>query len=181
VTYDPVTYWQARGRTLEAEARGKGWWGSLDFPLTDLLRTLRPPASVLDVGCGYGRLAAQVRQLWPRASYTGLDVSADLAAATQLRVPDAEVVCADLVAWEADRTWDLVLAVSVLGHLLPTDVPDVIDKLRDFAKRDLIIMDWDDAGARTPYQFGHDYRALLPDAERTLVTPAMAIYHVRRP
>lgn len=181
MTYDPVTYWTERGRTFEAEAQAKGWHDSLDIPLSAVLAELHTPATVLDVGCGYGRLAMQVRHLWPSASYTGLDVSADLVAATQARVPDAEGICADLVAWEADRTWDLVLAVSVLGHLLPADVPNVVDKLRDFATRDLIIMDWDETGGRTGYQYGHDYRALLPDAERTLVTPAMAIYHVRRP
>jgi hypothetical protein len=56
--------------------------------------------------------------------------------------------------------WDVVLAVSTLGHVLPEDVGGVIERMQGWARFHVIHVDWDAPGARTDFQFGHDYRSL---------------------
>jgi len=85
-------------------------------------------------------------------------------ASAQRRLPDDELICADVAKWESDRKWDLVVAVSVLGHILPTDIENVIAKMRKWARYDVVAIDWDDVGNSTSFQFGHDYRRIYGDA-----------------
>ena len=176
MSYVPSVYWTERGRTFEEEARARGWHDAQDTVLAALLARLHY-RSVLDVGCGFGRVAAAIERdrTWTR--YTGLDVSPDLVAGARAAVPTGEFICTDLATWEPTRQWDLVLAISVLGHLLPDDVPIVTGRLAHAARRDLVVMDWDAVGQQTEYQFGHDYRALLPDAEYVGVG-ALGLWHV---
>lgn len=174
MTYDPVTYWRDRGRQYASEKPGN--WDAEDTVLRDMIDGLYF-GTVLDLGCGYGRVGASIKRRFPGVSYTGLDVSDDLAETTRQRL-GAHVFTADLATFTTICTWDLVLAVSVLGHLLPEQVPVVLDRMRTWALRDIIVMDWDETGQRTGYQFAHDYRALMPNAERTEVG-RMSIYHER--
>lgn len=173
MTYDPVTYWTDRGKTFASE-HPENW--NAEDPALSMLLGLIPFDTVLDLGCGYGRIAANIARLNPMAAYTGVDVSPDLVATTQSRFPDAEVICSDLAIFTSDRQWDLVLAISVLGHLHREDVGAVLDRMRTWARRDLVVMDWDETGQSTAYQYAHDYRALMPNARRT-AAGNLSIYH----
>ena len=175
MTYDPLIYWTDRGRTFATE--NPAAWDAEDTVLRALLDRLAFD-TVFEVGCGYGRVGAAISRSHPRAHYTGLDISPDLAATTAKRMPDATIICADLATYQTDARYDLVLAISVLGHLLPDDVGAVLERLRSWATRDLVVMDWDETGQRTGYQFAHDYRALMPNATRT-PNGQLSIYHER--
>ncbi len=175
VTYDPVAYWRERGRTFASEHPAA--WDAEDPALTHVLAPL-DSSSIFDVGCGYGRVGAILQRLFPQAAYLGLDVSPDLAATTAKRL-GAEVITADLATFDTGRRFDLVLAISTLGHLRPADVGTVLDRMRTWALRDLVVMDWDETGSATGYQYAHDYRALMPTAERIPVG-RLSIYHERR-
>lgn len=166
MTYSPPTYWTERGRVYEQEAVERGWWATQNEPVLALLDRLEF-ASILEVGCGFGRVGAQVMSRHPDIAYTGLDVSPDLIDGARRLLPDAELICADLATWNTDRQWDLVLSVSVLGHLLPQDIGTVLAKLRRLARRDLVHVDWNEVGKSTEYQYGHPYRALHGDAKVT--------------
>ena len=175
MSYDPVAYWTERGRTFAWEHPAS--WDAKDRTLSRVLRPLRPQ-TIFEVGCGYGRVGDQLGSLFPRAVYVGLDVSPDLAEISRYRL-GTEIICADLATFDTDRRFDLVLAISTLGHLRPDDVGPVIERMRTWALRDLVVMDWDETGASTAYQTAHDYRALMPDAVRTPVG-RLAIYHEHR-
>ena len=174
MSYDPPTYSAARGRTYATERSAD--WSAEDSTLVDVIDGLYCD-SVLDLGCGYGRVGASIQRRYPGVSYTGLDVSDDLAETTRTRL-GAAVITADLATFDTICTWDLVLAISVLGHLLPEQVPVVLDRMRTWALRDIVVMDWDETGKQTDYQFAHDYRSLMPTAERIDVG-RLAIYHER--
>lgn len=176
--YDPVAYWRKRGRTFEAEARGHTDWGGENEPLMALLRTLRF-GSVLEVGCGFGRVAELILAERPEVRYTGLDVSQRLVESARRRLPRQEFIRADLATYRTPWTWDLVLSVLCLGHILPNDVAGVVARMRGWAARDLVIVEWDETGKATDYQFAHDYRDLLPDAHRTPIGD-LSIYHLAR-
>jgi trans-aconitate methyltransferase len=179
-TYHPPTYWVERGRTYEQEAHERGWWAVQNEPILALVDRLRF-RSVLEVGCGFARVGAAILARHPGVAYTGLDISPDLIDGGRRLLPDQEFIVADLASWETDRRWDLVLSVSVLGHLLPADVRPTIAKLRRWARRDLVTVDWDEVGGETEYQFGHDYRAIY--GADAVITPygRQSIFWVARP
>ena len=167
MTYSPLAYWTKRGKTHEAEALRDGWWTAENPELLALLDTLTF-STVLEVGCGFGRVGASLMAHYPDIAYTGVDISADLIAGARKRLPDAELVVADVATWESARTWDLVIAVGVLGHLLPGVIANVIGKMLRWADRDVVNIDWNDVGASTAYQYGHDYAAIYGAAADSL-------------
>jgi SAM-dependent methyltransferase len=174
---DPAVYWAERGKTFEREAHDQGWWGREDPIIADMLRRLHF-TSVLDVGCGFGRVGSWIEEIKPDARYTGLDVSPDLIQGARHRLSKAELICADIRTFETHRHWDLVLAVSTLGHLRPLEIGPALDKLRRWAIRDLVTIDWDETGQSTGYQFAHDWRKLYgPDVERIPIG-RQSLYHV---
>lgn len=180
MTYSPPKYWRERGKVFEQEAQAQHWWGAENKPLLELLARLRF-SSVLEVGCGFGRVGASIVAHWPYVAYTGMDVSPDLVAAAQRRIPNGELICADLATWEPDRQWDLVVSVSVLGHILPEDVAGVIRKMRRWAKRDLVTIDWDETGQSTAYQYAHPYHRLYPKRVKRTPLGRLAMYHLHAP
>ena len=188
MTFDPRAYWNKRGRTYEAEAIAGGWWDGEQEHLPDLLERLQFD-SVLEVGCGFGRVGASIKSRWPRVAYTGIDISADLAAGARKRLPDSEIILDDVVTFESPRQWDLVLAISALSHIPPEDIEAVVAKVKAWARNDIVVVDWNEVGSQTAYQCAHDFMALLgPKTRRVRVRGPgqtsddgrMAMWHVRR-
>lgn len=178
--YVPAEYWAERGRTYEAEARERGWWDAEDAPLIELLGTLTFE-SVLEVGCGYGRVGAAILRHFPKVKYTGLDISVDLLSGTAKRLPQAELILADLAYFDIDRQWDVVVAANTLGHIRPEDLPRVWAKMERWARRDIIHIDWNEVGKRTAYQYGHSYRELHGPADAEIPMGATTLFHLPRP
>lgn len=112
--YDAIAAdWDAARTTLDA--REAGW-------LLDLVRGLRPPAAVLDLGCGSGRPQAQ----WLLArglQVTGVDQSARLLALARTRLPQGRWLEADIGGWipdmdtDTDKHFAAVLVWDALFHL----------------------------------------------------------------
>lgn len=175
---DGAVYWRDRGRRFEDEAKAAGWWGIDNQPLVDVLRALHF-TSVLDIGCGFGRMADVAMRLKPGVRYLGVDVSPDMIESARQRYPYSEWLCADYRDFRATRKFDLVLAVSSLSYLSPDEIEPVLARLRKWAVRDLVIVDWNEAGERTDVQYGHDWPALLKPSVIVLLGRT-SIYHVIR-
>lgn len=179
MTYSPPDYWTDRGRGYEQEAVREGWHGVENQPVLELLDTLEFE-SVLEVGCGFGRVGNAVLARRPGIAYTGLDVSPDLIeGARRILPPSAELICADLATWDADRQWDLVLSVSVLGHLLPSDIARVLAKMKRWARNDVVHVDWNEIGGQTTYQYGHDYQLIHGGKATEIPYGRQTIFHVK--
>lgn len=178
MTYSPPAYWTERGKHWEAEARRRGFWDQENPELVALLDSLTF-RSILEIGCGFGRVGAMIARRYPHARYTGIDVSPDLIAGARKRLPKAELMVGDIASMDLEGRWDVVLAVSTLGHILPRDIERVLDRMDRWARFHVIHIDWDEPGAQTEFQFGHDYRALhgewseVPMGRQTLFHKAL--------
>jgi SAM-dependent methyltransferase len=84
----------------------------------DLAKTVR----ILDGGCGQGFFGLLARDLFKKASYTGLDISEKAIAYLKTFLPDFTWACADLSDAEGltDQVFDIVQSVEVL-HLILDD------------------------------------------------------------
>lgn len=77
------------------------------------LRVIKPGQSVIDVGCGYGRLLDLLRiQEW-KGQYVGYDVSPDLVSVARKWWPDYEFHVANLASDSPDPPFRANWAVSI--------------------------------------------------------------------
>jgi SAM-dependent methyltransferase len=86
------------------------------------------PASVLDAGCGTGRVA---RELARRGvGVVGVDLDGDMLATARRRAPELPWVQADLATVDLGRTFDVIVAAgNVMILLTPTSEPVVFANL----------------------------------------------------
>ena len=162
---DLAAYWQERGRTYERDFAPERY-REQERALIEVLRPL-PFRTVLEVGCGFGRIGELINEVRPDADYTGIDVSPEQLVSARGRLgPEAILVLADLRSWKPNGRYDLVLAIEVLMHLPPAEVSAAVRMLRASARHTLVTLDWDQPIDRPPsgHDFLHDYATLLPEA-----------------
>lgn len=113
--------YQARFDRLAAA--GEDVHGEVDF-----LLGLEPrPTSVLDAGCGTGRVAIELHRRG--VEVVGTDVAADMLLTAQQRAPHLDWVEADLASLDLGRTFDVVvLAGNVLLFVDPGTEAAVVER-----------------------------------------------------
>jgi len=147
--YEPKTYWDDRARRFAAQGEGLAAVCSYGMPayyngLTHLAQRLalarwlrvRPGTRVLDVGCGVGRWSRLLASR--RAVVTGVDLSGEMIAEAERRAARAGVahrcrfLVQDAAALDVGGVFDLVLAVTVLQHILdPAAVSAAVERMAD--------------------------------------------------
>lgn len=128
--FDQDTYWIQRherlkndprsvgnlSKTLEqniaAEKRIQHWVGCA-------ARVLKPHASVLDVGCGYGRIASMFCN--EGYEYTGIDVSSVAVEAARKIEPRGSYIVGSALDTDFDCKFDLVSVLYVFVHFVNDD------------------------------------------------------------
>lgn len=119
-------FWQQR-MAESPDARRIIWdgtdqqWDQMEKRHRELLeRTVQPSWSVLDAGCGYGRLLGMMPKLW-HGFYVGLDVSPDLIQMARNHWPGKSFSVCDLTQplplWAPK--FDIAVCV-MLRHMLRT-------------------------------------------------------------
>ena len=168
MSYEPVAYWRERGKTYEQVFRRTPAFEAQEAAFAEFVSHL-DYASVLDVGCGFGRMGPILVAGRVNVEYVGIDVSADMLRGARRLVPDGDFVRSPLEDFDpAGRKWDLVLASEFLMHIPLAGVAAAIAKLRSMTGRHLITIDWTEplaAGRRIlPHNVIHDYGTLFGDA-----------------
>ena len=150
MTFSPEAYWLEHGPT---DQRGHA---KQEAALRKVLASL-PFGSVLEVGCGNGRITKMV------PSATVIDISPDRVEATTHRFPDTEGIVSSLQDFDTDRQWDLVIAVEVLMHIPPAQIEQACDKLLALSNRWVVTCDWTQPLRRpiAEHNWLHPYAELL--------------------
>jgi SAM-dependent methyltransferase len=112
--------------------------------------TLHRDSAVLDIGCGYGRLAIPLtRYLSARGSYVGIDVMADAVEDCRYRISpghdnfrfehvdvhnglynqDASLTAGEALRTFGEKQFDLVFMFSVFSHMMPVDVASYLQQI----------------------------------------------------
>lgn len=163
--YDPVAYWTAAGSDpghLEHESHftRSPVYRRQEEALLDVLRTLSF-SSILEAGCGFGRITGLVHRAFRQRPYRGFDLSPERVAAARRRVPEAELQVASILSYEG-LSADLVLAVEVLMHVPPAELERTVARLVGLSHRYLVTLDWSQEveGEIAPWNFRHDYLAV---------------------
>lgn len=96
------------------------------------------PLSILEVGCGEGKLSSLLHNWKPDAQVFGVDISERVFDQSILRSANVQVAVQSAVALGfPDRSFDLVVAVEVLEHLEEPEL--ALAELRRVARRHLLL------------------------------------------
>lgn len=165
MTFDADAYWQAGGPYIATEAVSPEHILA-EERLAVLLLGLGDVDSVLDVGCGQGRVAALLKRVVPDAYYFGVDLGTSQVEATAHIRPDGTVYQSRLQDFVPDDQWDVVVCSEVLMHVPPADMPGVAEMLLKATRRFLVLIEWvpdpwELEQPIAPWNWPHDYEALL--------------------
>jgi ubiquinone/menaquinone biosynthesis C-methylase UbiE len=180
--YNPREYWLARGKVYKEQFKHDPEKQLQEEMLLDYLKGISPFQTVLEVGCGFGRISDIILSNFPGIQeYVATDMSPDQLenAKTYVKSDKIRFVESDIQSLQLPKKYDLVIAVSVLLHVLPAEVDQVVAKLVSFSKQHVINVDYyEDAKPEhvAPHNFMHQYEAIykgLPSVKSVKRVPVV--------
>ena len=104
---------------------------------------LTPSSSVLEVGAGCLGLARLLVPYLNEGGYTGIEPNEDVTGAVAPLDPDRDTIlltCSDFDSSEAERTFDIVFAHSVLTHIGAPQLPEFLHNIRPHLREGSLIL-----------------------------------------
>lgn len=134
---------------------------------------LEQPVRMLDCACGYGYLAEKLFPYLPEGStYTGFDLSPQYLAEAKRKFAehnDIKFECQDILQYESDAEYDLVISQMMLSYL--PNPEDMITKMTGWLKPGgmLVSIDISIPLAESGFYIaskGAEYKAQIPSTEK---------------
>ncbi|HYJ01251.1 MAG TPA: class I SAM-dependent methyltransferase [Nitrososphaeraceae archaeon] len=173
MSYNPSEYWRERGKVYKKNFRyDKDKRLQEEFLLTHLNGISGSFKSVLELGCGFGRITKLLLTNYDNITeYLAVDISPDQIENAKTLISSAKIsnkvkldfLVSDIQSLKLDKQYDLVILSEVLLHILPTEIDSIVNKLISLTKRHIINIDWyEDQPPKTqaPHNFIHQYEAL---------------------
>lgn len=183
MTFSSEDYWIERGASYRDKFRRNPAFAMQERVLIDYLRTLTF-GSVLEVGCGFGRITRLVQDAFAPSRYTAFDLSSDQAAIAQDAVPEVLIEQGSLFKLDFVIPFDLVLATEVLMHIEPARLPEAIARLCSWG-HNVVTVDWrvdPPPDTMAAHNFHHDYERLYAEhgsVETIAIGNGQAIFHCK--
>jgi SAM-dependent methyltransferase len=198
-SYNPKDYWLEQGKVYKNNFKYNNKFELQERMLLDYLTSNiftsnsegRPvELTVLEVGCGFGRITRLLLESFGKAivKYMAVDMSHDqirnareyveqsyLKGGGGTAVDDSdgrkgerlEFVVSDIQSLNstdvANHSYDLVLACEVLLHVLPSEIQKVVYQLTEMSNKNIINVDWyeDEVPKKVaPHNFIHRYEEI---------------------
>jgi ubiquinone/menaquinone biosynthesis C-methylase UbiE len=114
-----VQEFERRSATYEDSLRQWFFFDRIQRTVLDLAQSETDPESILDIGCGTGRLLRKAKERWPKARLIGVDPAEGMVKNARQLVPDATfyIAMAELLPLP-DASVDLVLSTASFHHWL---------------------------------------------------------------
>lgn len=175
MSYVPHEYWSQQGKTYR-----EGFRYNKDFELQEriLIDYLKGYflshtsfSTVLEVGCGFGRITKLLLSNFPYITdYLAIDLSTDQIENAKEFVRPAvtghdqlNFVVSDIQSFQNQKKYDLVVASEVLMHILPSEIEEVLQKLVTISKKHVLNIDWYEEQTpkkAAPHNFVHQYEKI---------------------
>ncbi len=149
--YDPKTYWIEEGLKDNPIMR-KAHNAQIE-PLLNVLDDLTFN-TVIELGAGWGRITKVLKEAYNINRYLAIDLSE-----ARLSQIGADTKVADITTYRNDERYDLVLAVELLLHIKPDDLPTVISNMKSMSNKYVVTLDYDPISTipLEEHNFKHDY------------------------
>lgn len=164
---DTDYYWQGRGAGYKAEFRRHDpltrfrFWQQ-ERAIRKELKALGGVESVLEIGCGFGRITKLLLELPDVKRVVATDISKDQieAAKRTIKDPRVEFRCISVLDLDYFNAFDLVMASEVLMHIPPDRIMRATRRMRAASKRHIMNIDWyapDESLEAGGYCWQHNY------------------------
>ena len=141
--------------------------------LVEYLRKNISFSTVLEVGCGFGRITKIILSNFPEVTeYVAVDLSPDQIENARNYVMGSDkrgvlkFIVSDIQSLEMNLKYDLVIAPEVLLHILPSEINEVLVKMVGWSRKNVVNIDWyEDVTPRkaVPHNFIHKYEKIYHD------------------
>lgn len=175
--YIPSDYWLERGKRYMQEFRPNKKQELQERILLDYLKNISssysPFSTVLEVGCGFGRITKLLLTNFPNImQYSAIDLSPDQIENAKAFVEPViatrednplNFVVSDIQSLESSTRYDLVISCEVLLHVLPSEIENVMIKLVKMSNKHIINIDWYEKKTprnAAPHNFIHQYEKI---------------------
>jgi trans-aconitate methyltransferase len=166
---------------------GKYGAGQQESSLVAAFRSLKGISSVIDVGCGMGRMRYLLSVAGLDVTYTGIDYDTTPLQFAQERFPDDTFIHAPIQQYQGVRnSADLVIATELLMHIRPRELSAVVSKLLRMAAVAVVSCDWSQPVPRGRQIAGHNWlhnyeRAYGVHLETMLPAGPLQTVYIARP
>jgi 2-polyprenyl-3-methyl-5-hydroxy-6-metoxy-1,4-benzoquinol methylase len=173
--YIPFQYWREEGKIYQKNFRPNKHHKLHEKLLVNLLKKLEF-STVLEVGCGFGRITKlMVNNFKSIKEYDAIDLSPDQIENAK-RYVNSQLVKYQVSEIQAfnpgDKRYDLVLISEVLLHVMPSEIKAVMEKLVSLSNKHVVNIDYyEDVQTLelAEYNFLHQYEQIyksIPDVQR---------------
>jgi putative sugar O-methyltransferase len=178
MSYVPKEYWLERGKVYKQEFQYNKKFKLQEQMLIDYLKKQVSFSTVLEVGCGFGRITKLLLSNFPEITeYVAVDLSPEQIENAKKYVSGVDkrtalrFIVSDIQSLELDSKYDLVIAPEVLLHILPSEIKDVIARLEGWSKRNIVNIDWYEEEVprkAAPHNFIHQYEEIYRQMPRVV-------------
>ena len=187
--YKPVDYWTKRGKKYKDDFVHDEFFKIQEITLVDYLKTIQFE-SVLEYGCGFGRITKLLLDNFELKRYKAFDLSED-------QINNAKKTCSNqdvkfevstIQDYNDDQKYDLVIGVEILMHIIPTEISTVLEKLMHFTENHLMNIDYYEDSLVTKlakHNFCHDYESIyknlpnLKNFHQVKINEKQSIFHAQ--
>jgi SAM-dependent methyltransferase len=173
MSYVPKEYWLERGKVYKEQFHYNKKFQLQEKMLIDYLKKISYFSTVLEVGCGFGRITKLLLSNFPEIKeYVAIDLSPDQIANAKKYVreitnkTEIKFIVSDIQSLKIDNKYDLVIAPEVLLHILPSEIKEVISKLVNWSDKHIVNIDWYEESTPkkvAPHNFMHEYERIYWD------------------
>jgi putative sugar O-methyltransferase len=170
MSYVPKEYWLERGKVYKQEFQYNRKFKLQEQMLIDYLKKNVSFSNILEVGCGFGRITKLLLSNFSEVTdYVAVDLSPEQIENAKKYVSEVDnkntlkFIVSDIQSLSLDTKYDLVIAPEVLLHILPAEIKDVIAKLENWSKKNIVNVDWyEEVVPRkaAPHNFIHQYEEI---------------------
>ena len=177
MSYNPSEYWHERGKKYKENFRyNKDFVLQEELLINYLSDNIFTPdestKSVLELGCGYGRITKLLLTKFPNMikEYLAVDLSPHQIENAKEYVGSNNnkltFSVSDIQSFDTNKKYDLVILSEVLLHVLPSEIDSVIKKILLLSNIHIINIDWyedklpRDYKIRATYNFIHQYETI---------------------
>ncbi len=173
MSYNPGEYWSERGKVYKQNFKYDRNFKLQEEMLTDYLKQY-PFSTVLEVGCGFGRVTRLLLSAFPQIKeYFAFDLSPHQIENAKLNVQDVNLgkekigfMVSDIQSFQSNKKFDLVIASEVFMHVLPSEINEIIGKLVNFSNEHMCNIDWYEEKPpkkAESFNFIHQYEKIYQD------------------
>lgn len=93
------------------------------------------PISVIDLGCGTGTIAKSIKDVFPNAKITCVDISENMLKIAKRKIGEGTYICSDFYNFDFKKNYDVIASSLALHHLATiSDKLDFYQKIFDALK-----------------------------------------------